>query len=350
MIKNRKLNLLIVLTLVVTMCAGAFSASFGETAADKFKEAQEAAKKAAEATKSFEEAEEKLGALQEEMKVLQGQIEETKKKMEKKQKEIKKQEGDLNQRLTAMYKTGTVGFVDVILSSQDIADLISNIGMVQKILESDQNLLEKLQDDYAELEKIKADLDEQEIALSAKQAETEALVEKFKAEADKYKAEEEQLLAEAQALAAEAARNASNATEQILANGGSIDTSNYSWPTTSQTITSAYGWRICPFHGKEFHNGIDIGGSTGLPIYAINDGIVTRASWYGGYGNCIILSCGGDISALYGHLSGFNCSQGDFVVKGTLIGYMGSTGNSTGPHLHFTVFLGSEAISPWSLY
>lgn len=350
MFKNRKINLLIVLGLIITLCASAFSVSYGVTAADKRKEAAEAAKKAAAATKSFKEAEEKLDALQAEIDQTKSNIEKTKKDIKKKQKDIEKQEGDLNDRLTAMYKTGTVGYIDVILSSQDIEDLLSNVGMVQKILESDQDLLKKLQKQYKKLKKLKERLENDQIALEAKETETKELVKKFKAEADKYKAQEEQLIAEANALAAEAARNASNAEEVIEANGGSIDTSNYCWPSTSRTITSEYGWRRCPFHGREFHNGLDIGAPNGSPVYAIQDGVITRASWYGGYGNCIILSCAGGISALYGHLSGYNCSSGQYVKKGSVIGYEGSTGNSTGPHLHFTVFQNGSAISPWSLY
>jgi len=347
---KKRLSIILVLCLIASLCLGAFTSSYGATAASKRKEAIEAAKKAAEATENFEEASKKLQSLQAEIKNAKEDIEKTEKKMKKKQKQIKTQEGDLNARLTAMYKTGTVGYIDVILSSEDVSDLLSNIGMVQRILKSDQELLGQLQDDYTELDNMKTKLENDKIALEAAEAETEVLKKKYKAEADKYHEKEKQLIAEANALAAEAAANASNAQQQIIANGGSIDTSNYAWPCGAQTITSNYGWRICPFHGKEFHNGIDIGASTGTPVYAINDGIITRASWYGGYGNCIVLTCGGNISALYGHLSKYNCKQGDFVVKGTCIGYVGSTGNSTGPHLHFTVFNGGTAFSPWQLY
>ena len=142
----------------------------------------------------------------------------------------------------------------------------------------------------------------------------------------------------------------------IVEAGGQIDMApgEYAWPTMSNwVITSKYGWRICPFHGKEFHNGIDIvltSGTKGSPIYAIADGYVTRASWYGGYGNCVQYACGNGISVLCGHLSGYNCSDGQFVQKGSVIGYIGSTGNSTGPHLHFTVFRNGESINPFSLY
>ena len=142
----------------------------------------------------------------------------------------------------------------------------------------------------------------------------------------------------------------------IVDAGGTIDMApgEFVWPTQSNwQISSKYGWRICPFHGRELHNGVDIvleSGTNGSPVYAIADGMVTRASRYGGYGNCIQIAHGGGYSSLYGHLSGYNCSSDQFVKKGQLIGYIGSTGNSTGPHLHFTVFKDGSITNPMGLY
>ena len=342
-----------------------------QKAADaKKKEAKEAGKKAAEATANFEEAEARLDALQGQMEqtradieATKAEIEETRVKMAQKEAEIEEQNNALNNRLTAMYKTGTVGFVDVVLSSESVEDLLSNVGMVHRILESDQELLKKLQKDYKELEKMKKHLEEQqaaleqkEIQLEAAQAETEELKKKYQEEADKYKAMEDQLEAEGYELAAEAAAKQAAAEAMIVENGGSVEivVGAFAWPTMSNwQITSNYGWRICPFHGREFHNGVDIvltSGTNGSPVYAIADGIVTRASRYGGYGNCIQVAHGGGYSSLYGHLSGYNCTAGQFVTKGQLIGYIGSTGNSTGPHLHFTVFKDGSITNPLGLY
>lgn len=354
MFKNKKLNLIIVLTLMLSLCMSAFAVSFGATAEEKRKEAKEAAKKAAAATENFEEAEKRLDALQAEIEQTKQKIEDTKVKIQKKKKEIKRQEADLDSRLTAMYKTGTVGYVDVILSSMSVEDLMTNIGMVQKILESDQKLLKKLEKQHKKLKQLEDSLEDQEIMLEAKEDETKELVKKYKAEADKYKAMEDQLLAEASQLAAEAAQHAGNAEELIAANGGNLDTSAYTWPTKlNYIITSKYGWRICPFHGKEFHDGLDIclsSGTFGSPVYAIADCMVTRASWYGGYGNCVTIECGNGYGALYGHLSSIAVSYGSYVPRGTVLGYIGSTGNSTGPHLHFMVFKNGATISPWSIY
>jgi murein DD-endopeptidase MepM/ murein hydrolase activator NlpD len=162
--------------------------------------------------------------------------------------------------------------------------------------------------------------------------------------------------AEAAEMAADALAKQLEAERMIIDAGGQINVApgEYAWPTQSNWIlTDKYGWRRCPFHGKEFHNGLDIAlssGTKGSPVYAIADGYITRASWYGAYGNCIQYAVGNGYSVLCGHLSGYNCSAGQYVTKGSVIGYIGSTGASTGPHLHFTVFQNGTTINPLSLY
>lgn len=157
-------------------------------------------------------------------------------------------------------------------------------------------------------------------------------------------------------MAAEAAALQAEAERMLVDAGGDVTFTpgKYQWPTRANyVITSNYGWRRCPFHGREFHNGLDIcltSGTNGSPVYAVADGVVTRASWYGGYGNCIIYAIGGGYSILCGHLKGYNCKKNQVVKKGQVIGYIGSTGNSTGPHLHFTVFKDGSAVNPFSLY
>ena len=380
-------KLIIVLILILSLCSAMFVSSYGvtqeekdealkaaeeakEATAAKRKEVKAAAKKVAEATENFEEAERKLNeligqvdAINAQIGAKRGEIDNTKKKIKKKQKDIEEQQNALNERLTAMYKTGNVGMVDVILNSEDVEDLLTNVGMVHKILESDQKLMKKLQKQYKKLKKLKnrlieqkKELEEQEIQLEARQAEVEELKNKYQAEADKNKAMEDELEAQAKELAAEAKRMQAEAEAMIVEQGGDVEVEpgEYAFPTNGNwKITSNYGWRICPFHGKEFHNGCDIvltSGTYGSPVYAIADGVITRASWYGGYGKCIQLACGGGYSALYGHLSGYNCSKGQFVTKGTVIGYIGSTGNSTGPYLHFSVYKDGEMTNPLGLY
>lgn len=386
--KNRKKrNLLVVFMLIAALVSAAFVSSFA-VSQDEYDKAQEDAKKAREATEAkrneakeaakaaaaavanFEEAEKKLNSISadiEDIKIAisnkEAEIADTKAEMEAKQAEIEEQNDALNNRLTAMYKTGNTGFVDVILNSESVEDLLSNVGMVQKILESDQNLLKKLQKDYKKLNKLKKELEQQEAALEdqqidleAKEIETEALREKYQKEADEMHALQKQKEAEAAEMAADALAKQLEAERMIVDAGGNIEVApgEYAWPTQSNwELSDKYGWRICPFHGKEFHNGLDIvltSKTYGSPVYAIADGYITRASWYGGYGNCIQYAIGNGYSVLCGHLSGYNCKAGQYVTKGSIIGYIGSTGASTGPHLHFTVFQGGNTINPFSLY
>lgn len=385
--KGKRKNLLIVFTLMAALISATFAYSFAvsqeeydaaqkaakeakEATEAKRKEAKEAAKKAAAAVENFEEAERELDRIAADIEAVkveiankQAEIENTKADIAAKEAEIEEQNTALNNRLTAMYKNGNTGFVDVILNSEDVEDLLSNVGMVHKILESDQNLLKKLQKDHKKLKELKAELDAQEaalidqqIALEGKETETDELRKAYQAEADKMHALQAQKEAEAAEMAADALAKQLEAEQMIVDAGGQINLApgEYAWPTQPNwQLSDKYGWRVCPFHGKEFHNGLDIvltSGTKGSPVYAIADGYITRASWYGGYGNCIQYAIGNGYSVLCGHLSGYNCKAGQYVTKGSVIGYIGSTGASTGPHLHFTVFQNGTTINPLSLY
>ncbi|HEV2261298.1 MAG TPA: M23 family metallopeptidase, partial [Candidatus Rubrimentiphilum sp.] len=113
------------------------------------------------------------------------------------------------------------------------------------------------------------------------------------------------------------------------------------------TITSPFGWRQNPFGGgPEFHQGLDIAAATGTTVTAAASGTVISAGWYGGYGNYILIDHGGGMSTGYGHLSQIFVSNGQTVQKGQAIGAVGSTGASTGPHLHFEVRMHGKPVDP----
>lgn len=120
-------------------------------------------------------------------------------------------------------------------------------------------------------------------------------------------------------------------------------------PVDAMRITSDFGTRSDPFSGRaKAHQGIDIPGAIGTPIYATADGIVAKAEWFGGYGNFIQLAHGNSIETRYGHMSRLNVRENDRVRKGQVIGYMGSTGRSTGSHLHYEVRIDGTAVNPMS--
>lgn len=123
------------------------------------------------------------------------------------------------------------------------------------------------------------------------------------------------------------------------------------FPTDSKTITSHFGYRDDTSGvGSSYHQGIDIGAGMGEPIYAALPGKVELAGPNGGYGNCVIIDHGGGLKTLYGHMSAIGTSEGASVAQGQVIGLVGSTGNSTGPHLHFSVIMGGEQIDPLKLF
>jgi murein DD-endopeptidase MepM/ murein hydrolase activator NlpD len=119
------------------------------------------------------------------------------------------------------------------------------------------------------------------------------------------------------------------------------------WPVEGQ-VTGSFGERIDPFNGEgAFHSGVDIGSSYGHPIVAPADGIVTLTETMGGYGKTIMISHGNGISTRYGHLSGFAVAAGQHVQRGEVIGYVGESGRSTGPHLHYEVRINDTPVNPY---
>jgi murein DD-endopeptidase MepM/ murein hydrolase activator NlpD len=118
------------------------------------------------------------------------------------------------------------------------------------------------------------------------------------------------------------------------------------WPVAGR-ITSSFGERMDPFNGEgAFHEGVDIAAPTGTPIYAPADGVVAKAGPASGYGHEVIIDHGGGISTLYGHLSSFAVVAGQIVKRGQVIGYVGSLGRSTGPHLHYEVLVNNLPVNP----
>jgi len=145
---------------------------------------------------------------------------------------------------------------------------------------------------------------------------------------------------------------------ELFASWRSIDTAGVAAPRTQASVpssmplqgfvmTSDYGTRTHPIlGGRRNHKGIDLAAPTGTPVYASADGLVSRAEPYSTYGNYIQIEHGGELQTRYAHLSGYAVMAGQSVRKGDLIGYVGSTGRSTGPHLHYEVRVAGEAVDP----
>lgn len=220
-----------------------------------------------------------------------------------------------------------------------------NIYMVKQVVESDRTLLTSLDNNKKELEEnkrsvedkkeemnnLKSSLQEDSLRLNEKREEIESL----KKELEK---EEEILEKELQELS----------SSTILTDGEISIISSGSWPVPSTTrISSSYGYRIHPiFNTKKLHKGIDIPATTGTPAVAIDDGVVIFSGVQRGYGNTVMIQHTDGKVTLYAHNNSLSVSKGDKVVKGQVVSRIGSTGNSTGPHLHFEVRINGNTVDP----
>ena len=290
-------------------------------------------------TAQIEEAEARLAELTEQVLALE--------------QEIFDQNSSLNQRLRIMYMTDEQSMISVIFGSENFVDMMSNLEMVRKIHESDKAFLAELEKKLDDLEKKKAEAESIEKALKEKYAELQA----YKDQLDEDRAE----LAAAQwrvkeirdkaAAEIERLEQESKRIEQELLNmtskWGDYGGGAMAWPVLGP-VTSEFGNRYHPITGRyTMHNGIDIGASSGTPVHAAADGIVYFAGWNnGGYGNLIMIDNGSGIVTMYAHLSGFASGANQVVYRGDIIGYVGSTGNSTGPHLHFEVRVSGSPQNP----
>lgn len=148
-------------------------------------------------------------------------------------------------------------------------------------------------------------------------------------------------------LAASSGRSPLSASARAAAGiGGSISIPSRT-PIEGKYVSSGYGMRVHPvLGGVRAHNGIDLASPVGTPIYATADGVVEKASWFGGYGLYVQLAHGNEIQTRYGHMSRLNVAEGQHIRKGDVIGFVGSTGRSTGPHLHYEVRISGTPVNP----
>jgi murein DD-endopeptidase MepM/ murein hydrolase activator NlpD len=188
-----------------------------------------------------------------------------------------------------------------------------------------------------------------EITYNAKRDELVAQKSQLQAE---FQEESDRIAAElAAAAAAEAAASASSSSAPSSSAGDSGPTGNGTFirPIPGAGVTSGFGYRTDPITGAQsYHSGIDFGAGCGTPIMAAGSGTVLSAGWNGGYGNATIINHGGGLATLYGHQSQIGVSVGQTVQQGQVIGYVGTTGRSTGCHLHFEVRVNGNPVSPWA--
>lgn len=266
-------------------------------------------------------------------------------------------------RIREMYEQGDTTYLDILLNASSFSNMLSRIEIVTQIMDYDKQVVAEYTAAKEDIEEKRDDLQQtqdqqkeyqqslgykvEELAASeAEQAALQKSLEAYKAESE---AEYDRLSAEMNAVSDQIAAlsRQSAASGMVPMGDGTLV-----WPTPSCTSTSsAYGWRTHPIYGtRKFHAGEDIPAAYGAQIVAAASGVVLKAGWASGYGNYTVIDHGGGLVTAYGHQSGFAVSAGQTVTQGQVIGYVGSTGNSTGPHLHFEVYVNGSTVDPKSYF
>lgn len=265
----------------------------------------------------------------------------------------------------AMEENGRYTYLSILFGSRSLGELMSNLDMIGEIMEADQRSYEQytaareqseqIQAEYetmlTELDSRQSELETEKAALEVQIDEATQMIIDLEAQLETDRAAYEEQLAKEAALEADIQEMIAELERQEAANS-IVSTGTYIWPLPGYRPGSAYGWRIHPIWGdRRFHAGEDIGAPMGTPILAADSGLVTVIPDNGnGYGNYIMINHGGGRVTLYAHMSGFAVSNGATVTQGQTIGYVGSTGNSTGPHLHFEVRVNGATTDPKSYF
>jgi len=307
---------------------------------------------------TIEETTAQLETIRERLRLTEAAIEKTERELEEAEARLQERVEILSVRLKEIYQQGNVDYLEVLLEATSFRDFLVRFHLLEKIAEQDMQLVDEIEAERQKIANKKADLEVKRQELASLERETRLKRE----ELEQKKVEKEQLLAALETEKATIERalkeleQASNiiaakirAIQARNANKGNRFGGKLSWPTPGYTfITSDYGWRVHPILGSSrLHTGIDIGAPMGANVYSAGSGVVIFTGWLGAYGNAIVIDHGDGISTLYAHLSRISVREGQEVGNQEKIGDVGSTGWSTGPHLHFEVRVNGEPVNPW---
>lgn len=308
--------------------------------------------------------EERLRVTRAKLELVREQLRLKRRELAEAQEELELQQRAFSQRVVLTYKSTELDYVDVLFAAESFEELVTRLRLVRELVGYDNELV-------ADLESARDKVDAEEQAIAEKESVVAEATAELQEENDRLAALRAAQQAQQQAaLAARADKRdalqgvAANLAElerqedALLAQSRAISgavagsagaghgTGSMVWPC-SGTVVSGFGWRIHPILGtRRFHTGIDIAAGYGSPIVAADSGVVIYATWNGGYGNCTAVDHGRGVSTLYAHQSRMVVGYGTRVSKGQVIGYVGSTGLSTGPHLHFEVRVNGSPVDP----
>lgn len=324
-------------------------------------------------------ARQEIELINEQIDVYTGLIEDKAEELEKAEAAEQAQYELYRKRVRAMEEEGSYTYLDILFQCRSLSDVLSAIDIIGEIMDSDKRLFEEYKTARETTEQVKAEyeatlaqLGEKQETLEAEKAELEeqiaAAVEVInqlqddidaaKAEYAKAAAAEAAAQASINAIIAqmqaeeEAARQEAAQNNQQYTGTGSTATGTYIWPCPSSTyVTSAFGMRDHPLFGDERpHSGIDIAGSAGSEVLAADSGTVAVATYSSSYGNYVTIYHSNGDYTLYAHMSSLAVSAGQSVTQGDVIGYVGSTGWATGPHLHFEIRVNGSTVDPLSYF
>lgn len=297
------------------------------------------------------------------------EIDQTQQELEEAQDTVDTQYEAMKKRIQYMYENGDYSYVTMLLEASSMTELLNRAEFATQMVDYDRKMLISFQEARQKVEDTKTQLEEEEkeledmqnevneqkdaldLLIDAKTSEISQYQQKIanaEAEADDYAdqlAEQEALLEKIEnQIAAEAAKKAA----ELEKAGTVVSSSGFIWPCpSSHRITSTFGPRSQPTAGAStYHKGIDIGASSGSAIVAAADGVVTTATYSSSAGNYVVISHGNGLSTVYMHCSSLSVSAGQKVSQGQTIAAVGSTGYSTGPHLHFGVISNGSYVNP----
>ena len=287
------------------------------------------------------------------IKDLQGRINVARDDLDELEVLLDEQNRQLNARLRAMYINGNIGILDVLFGSSSISDFMTNMDRVQLIYESDKEVIESLEEQHRILDMYRRDLlamQAELIAEKEKEANKKETLRQNQKAVSAKKAEVAENNKVIEAMINSLTEEANRLIAVILAMQSDSEYvgGDMAWPVPgAKRITSKFGYRVHPIlKYKKLHTGIDIACPTGTKVIAANGGRVIKSGWNDSYGYVVILDHGGGIATLYAHNSGLLVNEGDIVSRGQGISKSGSTGMSTGPHLHFEVRINGEYKDP----
>jgi murein DD-endopeptidase MepM/ murein hydrolase activator NlpD len=297
---------------------------------------------------SISETENNIASLKSEIAVKETNI-------KSKEVEISQEEAEIEDVVNLSYRLSSTSPMEILFEGSDPNSIALKISYISYISSYTKTLMDKAISDKNNLQNEKVNLQKNQASLETflkeKEEEQQVLLEEVNMKNTLLKSLQEKktyLLYQKSEIEKEIEAENKKIAQLIeeAKKGNSILKTGLIWPAKGP-ITDVFGWRINPiWGGREFHEGIDIGVATGTPVHAAADGVVTYSGWMTGYGNMVMIYHGSDVTTLYAHLKSFVAKKGDTVKQGQTIAYSDNTGWSTGPHLHFGVYVGDQAVDP----